>query len=618
MADASMATHVTTIVERGYAQVVDANGEPLGDEGIGGSKGGGGRGGGKGCNGSGKGNSNWVGERIKSGRGNGSKSSEVSGGATGGGGRFMSATAVGMALVEGLGAVDTKLVRPELRASMEQMVAKVASGEALKTVVVKEGLGTFKQQFERLKKSMHLLVPHFGELGDLCLDKEGEGGQDELIRLELLAQAGQQLAAEWKRARDVEMMLEVQADVADATERVRRHRDRDEAIDRKEGASAGGADGSSLSAPPLSEAERLLRSLFTPASDGDEDEDDATSGSRARELFEIDAAAAARSVRGGKGGHGRDGRGARLGSRAVSDRVHHEPRADRVPPLSEWLAARAPPPSSKSEEGSAGGADRGGGERCHVLEARPLRGKARARALNAEADAGAASERARLQKDREEALHRKDWWTCSACTYAENKTGTQACELCQTLRPATSAADELKRMLFYGGGVTSAHAHAPVEQPGAATAAAGTLPSSRSGSSGAGHSDCSSYSGGGSCFCRGDCDGRGDNGDGRSSRVSHADGSDHGSGPRGGVKQAVVGGGVRGEGGKGGRKGNGKGRGAPVSTSAGPLSRWEQMEKERTARVAADGGARTAFSGGLASTHGLSEEEREKRGELHI
>ena len=37
------------------------------------------------------------------------------------------------------------------------------------------------------------------------------------------------------------------------------------------------------------------------------------------------------------------------------------------------------------------------------------------------------------------------------------------------------------------------------------------------------------------------------------------------------------------------------------------------MERERAARTAADGGARTAFAGGLASTHGLSEEERERR-----
>ena len=37
------------------------------------------------------------------------------------------------------------------------------------------------------------------------------------------------------------------------------------------------------------------------------------------------------------------------------------------------------------------------------------------------------------------------------------------------------------------------------------------------------------------------------------------------------------------------------------------------MEAERAARAAADGGQRTAFAGGLASTHGLTEAEREQR-----
>eukprot|EP00966_Prymnesium_polylepis_P041548 964389-Prymnesium_polylepis.1 len=198
--DASMATHVSTICERGYAIVVDAEGQPLGDEGTGADHGGDGTKGGRG------------GGRSSGARSGGGKGAHDRGGkgseAGAGGGRFMAATPVGMALVEGLGAVDAKLVRPELRASMEQMVAKIACGEAQKSAVVSEGLSTFKQQFERLKKSMHLFVPHFGELGALSLDREGEGGEDELIRIELLAQAGKQSAAEWKRARDIEERLE--------------------------------------------------------------------------------------------------------------------------------------------------------------------------------------------------------------------------------------------------------------------------------------------------------------------------------------------------------------------------------------------------------------------------
>ena len=58
----------------------------------------------------------------------------------------------------------------------------------------------------------------------------GEGGQDELIRLEALAGHGQLSLADWKRARTIEEQLEVAADVADATERERRQRDREDAM----------------------------------------------------------------------------------------------------------------------------------------------------------------------------------------------------------------------------------------------------------------------------------------------------------------------------------------------------------------------------------------------------
>ena len=99
---------------------------------------------------------------------------------------------VGLAFVQGLGAVDSQLVRPELRASMEALVARIACGEAQKGEVVSGGLETFRQQFDKLRRAMHLLVPFFGDLGQT--DKEGEGGQDELIRLELAAASGKQTA----------------------------------------------------------------------------------------------------------------------------------------------------------------------------------------------------------------------------------------------------------------------------------------------------------------------------------------------------------------------------------------------------------------------------------------
>ena len=51
-------------------------------------------------------------------------------------------------------------VRPELRAGMEAMVSKIASGGAERGAVVASGLATFKEQFERLRRCMHLMVPH--------------------------------------------------------------------------------------------------------------------------------------------------------------------------------------------------------------------------------------------------------------------------------------------------------------------------------------------------------------------------------------------------------------------------------------------------------------------------
>ena len=219
--DASMASHVSTIVDRGYVGVVDADGRPVGDEGFGGGAKGSSRGGKGGKGGRGKGGAGKDG----GGKGRGGK-----GGASdsGTGGRFMVPTALGVALIGGLGAVATQLVRPELRASMEALVARIACGEAKKLDVVSSGLASFKQQFEKLKRSMHLLVPFFGDLRPT--DAEGEGGQDELIRLEALAGHGQLSLADWKRARTIEEQLEVAADVADATERERRQRDREDAM----------------------------------------------------------------------------------------------------------------------------------------------------------------------------------------------------------------------------------------------------------------------------------------------------------------------------------------------------------------------------------------------------
>ena len=214
-----------------------------------------------------------------------------------GAGRFMVASAVGTALIEGLGAVDAKLVRPELRASMEAMVGKIAAGDAEKGPVVADGLRTFRTQFERLKKGMHLLVPHFGEVGPT--DKEGERGEDELIRLELAAASGRRLgAAEWRRQREIEEQLEVAADVADATERDRRQRDRELNIAGGDTAAAAAAAAVARSGNRGASRPPSLRSLFVAK---DEDDSDAPGGGGdATALFKFDAvprggAAAARA-----------------------------------------------------------------------------------------------------------------------------------------------------------------------------------------------------------------------------------------------------------------------------------------------------------------------------------
>ena len=566
--DASMATHVSTICERGYACVVDADGHLLGDEGSGGS---GGKGGGKGRGRGGGGGGGRSGSGGRGGCGGGSSSSD-----SGGGGRFMSATPLGIALVEGLGSVDSALVRPELRSGMEAMVAMVASGEAQKGAVVSQGLRTFRSKLERLKRHLHLLEPHWGELGALSLNTAGEG-EDELIQLELLAQAGRQSAADWKRARDIEARLEVQADVADATERDRRYKDR-----REQAAAGGNGDGDG------DEAQQLLRALFAPGKDGENGATgDGEEGEPQPGLFAVDPAMAARAAKGQRSGRGR-GRSVRAGGHGPVE------RSSAVPSLTEWLAERAPPPHTQ-RHGRAG-EEESGDEGRGASVSRPLRGKARARALEAESDAVAAAERGRLLRDREEA-RRAGSWACSACTYVDNAAGTLSCEMCGRPRAAASAADDLKRMLFGGGFGGSGDGGSAAQAPAPAAATSSRL------------------AGGGTGGGEGSAEGR--------SRAPRDAGGGRRGGRGGGAEQLMV----ASDGSKGGRKGGrgsngfkgGEGKGgarvgAWAAPPAAPVSRWERMEQERSARAEMEGGrCVSTFSGGLASTHGLSEEERERR-----
>ena len=589
--DASMAQHVATIVERGYCRVVGADGQPLGEEGLGvggkGGKGGkerGGGGGGKGSKGKGKGG----GVQGSGGKGGGVRSgTDSEGGGGGGGGRFMVPSDIGLALVRGLGAVDAQLVRPELRGSMEALVTRIASGLAQKGEVVSGGLATFRQQFDKLRRSMHLLVPYFGELGQT--DREGEGGEDELIRLELIAASGKQTLAEWKRARDLEEQLEVAADVADASERERRHRDR-ELSSAIEGAGASGSGGGATAAVSevtvVDEAQSLLRALFTPSRDA-ADEEMHTVEESAAALFERTAVAAAAAAARGRGGKGR-GRGAATakGGRGGASAAQAAAAAASKPSLSEWLATHAPASDAVRERPEGGG--RWSAER-DVSEQEGggplLRGRAKARADAAMADAADAAERERIVRERQEAL---------------------------AARPAKSVAEELARSLFTAGG-----------DVGVGTSETAVASSMRLGGGGGG-------GGGGGRAVGGYVGGGGGGSDRRASSMASPGGGtergskgggghEHGSNGGGGKGGGAKGGGGKGSGGKGGRGGGGGGvgkgggRAAAAPPPAAPLSRWEQMEAERAARVAADGGRRTAFAGGLASTHGLTEAEREQR-----
>ena len=129
--DASIPQHISTILERGYAAIVDADGTPLDDD-AGGSRGGKAKGGG--AKGGAKGK--------VSGKGNGSGKckTEEGGGGGGGGGRYVTPLPLGSALIEGLAAADEMLVRPALRAKMEVEVTRVADGHAPSDVVLKTNL----------------------------------------------------------------------------------------------------------------------------------------------------------------------------------------------------------------------------------------------------------------------------------------------------------------------------------------------------------------------------------------------------------------------------------------------------------------------------------------------
>lgn len=149
--DASISTHVKNICDRRYVTVCDNEGRPIVDDeherssGCGGARGGegqrsigAGRGGIRGAQRGGKvGRASSADER---GRGNGS---------TAAAGRFMVPTPLGIALVQAFDRCDDSLVRPELRASMEQQVAQIAAGADRKDIVLERNLRVFVNKYER-------------------------------------------------------------------------------------------------------------------------------------------------------------------------------------------------------------------------------------------------------------------------------------------------------------------------------------------------------------------------------------------------------------------------------------------------------------------------------------
>ena len=116
--DASIATHVQNICDRRYVRVCDDEGRPIMDE-----------------------HEQPSGDR--GGRGNARAVR-----ATGGTGRFMVPTPLGVALVQAFDRCDESLVRPELRASMEQQVAQIAVGEDRKDIVLERNLRVFHDKYK--------------------------------------------------------------------------------------------------------------------------------------------------------------------------------------------------------------------------------------------------------------------------------------------------------------------------------------------------------------------------------------------------------------------------------------------------------------------------------------
>eukprot|EP00189_Rhodosorus_marinus_P007292 CAMPEP_0184752286 /NCGR_PEP_ID=MMETSP0315-20130426/43496_1 /TAXON_ID=101924 /ORGANISM="Rhodosorus marinus, Strain UTEX LB 2760" /LENGTH=1224 /DNA_ID=CAMNT_0027231605 /DNA_START=189 /DNA_END=3863 /DNA_ORIENTATION=+ len=114
--DASMAGHISTIVDRSYVVVCDKEGVP-----------------------------------IPVGRKPGS------GGRKPAGGRYLVPTTLGLNLIKGILDIDSKLVLPEIRAMMEKEVSSIAQGELDKAEVMEKNLAWFEDRFENFRENLETM-----------------------------------------------------------------------------------------------------------------------------------------------------------------------------------------------------------------------------------------------------------------------------------------------------------------------------------------------------------------------------------------------------------------------------------------------------------------------------
>lgn len=142
--DASISTHVKNICDRRYVTVCDSEGRPVPLDGQDKEKGDGIQGSGRAGRSVGHGRGA---NRAANLRGRDCRQDSESAAISGGTGRFMVPTPLGIALCQAFDQCDDSLVKPELRASMEQQVAQIAVGADTKDIVLERNLRVFHDKY---------------------------------------------------------------------------------------------------------------------------------------------------------------------------------------------------------------------------------------------------------------------------------------------------------------------------------------------------------------------------------------------------------------------------------------------------------------------------------------